>query len=190
MSDKSTKIPIDDQGINDLYQLAKDANQLFAQVNNEYLKTETKYLDGYLDYSSKVIQIVGILAGFGFTAVSKVQTLWLFILGELLLVGAIVFGLVKTRNIFTSTLKSIPVARKEKAGVVWERNKYLTDVLREATTNGNIPADLQDQLNSHNQKMLDAFTLKDDKDDKLQDHLVLMIILAAAGVLSVLLSFL
>lgn len=180
-----------DDLIDALHQLAKEANALYNTVQSGYNDTQKEYLNGHLEYSYRVVQVVGILAGFGFTAIASVQAIGLFILGELLLLVAIIFGLYKTRNLYTTTIDALDKEGNKKKKVVWERNMYLTQILQQATNERKIPADFQQKLNELNDKILKEFAPDDLHEDKpkYKDHLVPMIFMGFAGVAFILASF-
>jgi hypothetical protein len=186
-------IPVENNDqIDALHQIAKEANALYDTVQSIYNETQKEYLNGHLEYSYRVIQTIGLLAGFGFTAVSRIETIGLFIVGELLLIVAIIFGLYKTRNLYTSTIDKLDVEGNKKKKVVWERNKYCMDVLRQATNDKQIPADFQKKLDELNSTMVSEFAPKDMHEDKpnFKDHLIPMILIGFVGVAFILASFL
>src|SRR6267154_131243 len=94
-------IPIDEEKLTYLRAMYDGALGIFKETNSAFAKQQEKYLTGHLKYTESVTQTIGIIAGFGFTAVSKVDATGLFILGEVLIVGSICYGLLRTRSAYT-----------------------------------------------------------------------------------------
>lgn len=59
-----------------------------------------------IDFIYKTITTIGIVAGFGFTALGYVQSTTLFVIGELFLFSAIAFGIWATQRIYLNEIKN------------------------------------------------------------------------------------
>lgn len=84
-----------------------------GEVMSEYANRERELLYKYVDYTYKILASLGIFAGFGFTGITRVQTLGFFILGEAILVATILYGLYWLKIYFESNLKPIQESSRE-----------------------------------------------------------------------------
>jgi hypothetical protein len=117
--------------------------------------------------------------------------MWLFILGEALIVGSICYGLLRTRYTYTKTIDSLAVSSSKASKVLSKRTTYLGSLVAQAVASRTVPADAKEQVDALNDEMLTALTPKENtKDDHFKDYLVEMIVVAGIGVLLVLCSFL
>ena len=60
-----------------------------------------------IDFIYKTITTIGIIAGFGFTALGHVKNITLFVVGELFLFGAIAFGIWATQKIYLKEIENL-----------------------------------------------------------------------------------
>lgn len=183
-------IKVDQEQTELLSQLVKQDNELLKELVDTYSKQEEKYLDGYRAFAYGLLQPLGIIAGFGFTAIGSVKTLPLFILGEAILIGSIVFAAFKTRQVYTSTLDSLAKEKDKKIAVIWQRIEYSLSLHEQALNEGKIPADAQEKRRALDQQLMTEFKPKekDAKYYKFKDHLPLTFALTGVGIILVLLS--
>src|SRR3990167_3632417 len=80
--------------------------QLESEILGEHGDNQKKLLYEVLTSTTQLIQVIGVVAGFGFTGLGYVKNLSLFIFGEALLFCAIFIGLLWTQKIYRSNLKS------------------------------------------------------------------------------------
>jgi hypothetical protein len=89
----------------------------------------TKKLDLYfksVGFTSSVTGVIGIVAGFGFTAMDHVQSMFLFIVGEGLLLSALFHGMWWVQQIYTKEFNSINAdIRKFRDSFNERNNKYM-----------------------------------------------------------------
>ncbi len=183
-------IPVDEEKLKLLKDLASTDTSLLEKVANVYSRQEEKYLDGYRAFVYGLLQPLGIIAGFGFTAIDSIKSLWLFITGEIVLIGAIIFAAYKTRQLYTSTLSSLAKESDANICLIWERVKFSSDLLQQALSEGKIPTNIESRQVELNNKMMTAFTPKPkNKNASFKDHLPTTLALTSIGILLVLLSF-
>lgn len=60
-----------------------------------------------IDFIYKTITTIGIIAGFGFTALGYVKNITLFVVGELFLFSAIAFGIWATQKIYLKEIENL-----------------------------------------------------------------------------------
>lgn len=63
-----------------------------SEIMSKFADREKELLYKYTDYIYQILAALGIFAGLGFTAISNVQTQWLFILGEAILISDLLYG--------------------------------------------------------------------------------------------------
>lgn len=86
-----------------MHELEKQKNELLKSnirvveshsiVLKDIVKAHNEVRERAIQYTYQLITAIGVVAGFGFTAISSVKVIHLFILGELLLFGAMAFGM-------------------------------------------------------------------------------------------------
>jgi len=64
-----------------------------SEVLKDIIKAHNDVRERAIKYTYQLITIIGVVAGFGFTAISAVNTIYLFVLGELFLFSAMAFGM-------------------------------------------------------------------------------------------------
>lgn len=81
-----------------------------------------------VDFPLKLIAVLGVFAGFGFTAIAFVKNIWLFILGEFLFVIAVISGLYWYKKIIIGHIKVYKKYTKNLSGYIKELEKIRVDV--------------------------------------------------------------
>lgn len=69
-------------------------------ILKDIIKAHNEVRERAVKYTYQLITAIGVVAGFGFTAISSVKVVPLFILGELLLLGAMAFGMKFIKRVF------------------------------------------------------------------------------------------
>lgn len=191
MSNIQEEIPIDPEKLEALKQMYDGAVNLFKEVSSKFAHQEESFLNGHLKYTESVTQTIGIIGGFGFTAIARVNEVWLFILGEVLIVGSICYGLLRTRYTYTQTIDALSLQSSKASKVLAKRTNYIAGLYEQAVIAGTIPTDSKDKVDALNTEMMTALTPKERKeDDHFKDYLIEMIVVAGIGILVVLCSFL
>lgn len=88
-----------------------------SDVLKDIIKAHNEVRERAIKYTYQLITAIGVVAGFGFTAISTVKIVLLFILGELLLFSAMTFGMRFVRKGFIdeAELYAIYISRISKA---------------------------------------------------------------------------
>jgi len=76
-----------------------------SEVLKDIVKVHNEVRERAIKYTYQLITVIGIVAGFGFTAISSVKIIFLFIVGELLLFSAMAFGMRFVRKGFIDEAK-------------------------------------------------------------------------------------
>lgn len=99
------EIELTEHDYKDLYEgWMSKALKTESEVMGEFSDRERELLYKYIDFTYQILTALGIFAGFGFTAINSVQTLWLFILGEGVLISTILYGFLWLKKFYTSNL--------------------------------------------------------------------------------------
>lgn len=99
-----------------------------SEIMGEYSDRERELLYKYIDFTYQILATLGIFAGFGFTAISSVQTLSLFILGETLLIAPILYGLVWLKKFYDSNLEPLQNSSRDVFNIYKRRDEIFLDI--------------------------------------------------------------
>ncbi|OGD30938.1 hypothetical protein A2W39_01565 [Candidatus Azambacteria bacterium RIFCSPHIGHO2_01_46_10] len=103
----SEKINLDQEKLELWYeQFGSKKFQLQSEMAEDHGKKTLDLYHRSIDFIYKTITIIGIVAGFGFTAIDHVKNDLLFILGEGLLFAAIAVGIWSTQKIYLGERKN------------------------------------------------------------------------------------
>lgn len=101
-------IPLGDNEFEEFYE---NFGSKHLKMQGEILKDfGDKKIDIYfksVGFTTSVTSVIGIIAGFGFTALGYTQSIFMFFLGEGLLVSALFYGLVWTQWIYAGEFNSL-----------------------------------------------------------------------------------
>lgn len=193
MENKNTDNVIEttDERIALLQQMSHEFHMLYAEAMKEYADKELKLIDDVLNFGYRIIQTVGIVAGFGFTAIGFVKNIYFFVSGEGILLLSIVFGVYKIKNIYSENLSSIQSSSDRKSKVFIEKSNIFQEVIPKAVKDKVIDmADFQSRLDAVDQKLLKEFS-PDKKSNikKDEDFLTPLIVFLVLGGIALLGSF-
>ncbi|TSC93534.1 MAG: hypothetical protein CEN91_218 [Candidatus Berkelbacteria bacterium Licking1014_85] len=147
------------------------------------------------DSTTKLIQVIGVVAGFGFTGLGYVEYRPLFIIGEFFLLVAIFIGLLWTQKIYRANLKNSNKEVNRVKDIFKERysvfkkiyDKALSDI-KEGKEKIEISASLMNELMEKDNDLMEKFISKEKKKEE-WDPLFILIVLFVAGALGILTSF-
>lgn len=97
----------DQKFLEELQKWSHDFHMHFSDVMSVWANEEKRLTDQTLDFCHRTIQIIGIFAGFGFTAISQVKNLGLFLFGEFFLGLAILIGTYNIKKYYETNLNSV-----------------------------------------------------------------------------------
>jgi hypothetical protein len=179
--------------------------EFYENFGSKYFQLESATLKAHGDDQKKLlyeifgstktlVQTIGVVAGFGFTAISYVENLSLFILGEFFLFVAIFYGLFWTQKSYRSNLRG-SIAETDKVKKLFaERysvfkkiyDKALSDISN--TNEISIPkSDILD-LQKKGNELMEKFTLQTESKNWSDPFNWLMFFFAIGGTV-ILLSF-
>ncbi|MBI4086209.1 MAG: hypothetical protein HY433_03155 [Candidatus Liptonbacteria bacterium] len=181
-------------------------DEFYESQGSKYFKLESEILAAHgedqktllykiLNSTTQLIQVIGVVAGFGFTGLGYVKSDVLFFTGESLLFVSIFIGLFWTQKIYKSNFKGTN-AEVERVKKIFKNRfevfKKVYDKALSATEKGEaikIPQPLLGQLMKKNNELLENYQDKEVK-KKEWEPLSLLMFLFAIGGISLLLSFL
>ncbi len=120
----------------------------------------TKQIDIYfksIGLATTVIGVIGLIAGFGFTALGYVQSLWFFFVGEGLLLGAIFYGLFWTQKIYQGEFKSLESERRKYLTFYAERNEKFMELYNSWISTRGINRTTLTELNKIDMESINLF---------------------------------
>lgn len=174
-----------------LQKSSHDFHMVFANAMEKYAKTEMKLIDDNLNFGYKIIQTIGIIAGFGFTAISGVKNNYFFAIGEFLLITSVAYGIYQIKKIYTSNLESIQKSSNKSFAAFDEKSKLYVETITKFLKEGIIDTNLfQNDLEIVDQKLLEA--IKPDRAHRNKDEgrfLTALVIILLTGSVILLLSF-
>lgn len=186
------KIKVTPDILEGLQQMSHKFHQgIYADTTSLYGKQEQKYIDELLTFSYKIVQTIGIVAGFGFTAVGFVNSIILFVMGEALLIGSIVYGIFNLKKIYTKTLSTLKNSSDKKIKALKAMSDLFRTVILDAVKTRMV--DLEDFDLKHqemNENILKEFEGKPEKERDETKFLTVLLVLLILGGMLLLTSFL
>ena len=192
MKSTNNTVETTDERIILLQQMSHEFHMVYADAMKEYADKELKLIDDVLNFGYKIIQTVGIVAGFGFTAIGYVKNIFLFVSGEGILLLSIIYGVYKIKKIYSENLDSIQSSSDRKNKIFVEKSKVFQEIIPKALREGIIDiADFQSRLDVIDQKLLKEFSQdKKQNNKKNEDFLTPLILFLILGGIFLLNSFL
>lgn len=174
-----------------LGQMSSNFHKVYAHAMKEYASVEFRLTEKFLESGYRILQAVGLIAGFGFTAIGKVSNLSFFILGETLLVTSIGYGLYEIKHIYEKSLMGIQKSSNKASGAFKKRSNFFQKYINQLSNEGKINAgDFQREMQETGNILIKVFETepKKGKEDESR-FLNILIFLLFSGALFLLLSF-
>ncbi len=131
---KEDIIKISEQDYRELYEgMMSKALKTESEVMSEFGNREQELLYKFIGFTYQILSIIGIFAGFGFTAIDKVKNLYLFIGGQSLLIFAILLGLLWLKRFYESNLEAIQYSSNSIFELYKDRDKIYLAIGRDYT---------------------------------------------------------
>lgn len=184
---------------------SEDWDKFYESQGSQYFRLESEILKAHGDDQKKLlyeiltsttqlIQVIGVVAGFGFTALGFVENRSFFLLGEFFLFVAILVGLFWTQKIYRSNITASDKEVTRVKSVFADRfvvlkkiyDKALSDIEKGAGIK--VSALSMRELLKKNNALMESFTVQEVK-QKDWDPLATLMILFVLGGGSLLLSF-
>ena len=168
--------------------------QLESEILGEHGDNQKKLLYEVLTSTTQIIQVIGVVAGFGFTGLGYVKNIPFFFFGGALFFCAIFIGLLWTQKIYRSNLKSTDKEVERVKSIFKIRYETFKKIYDKAVSfiqedeNIKIPRSLMSELIEKNNNLMEQFKIKEIKKEE-WDPLCILMILFAAGGFSLLISF-
>lgn len=123
---------MDEAGLSELKKESHAFHVHWGEVTGTFREIELKLRDDLLRFTEKILQTIGIFAGFGFTGIQSVKVIPAFILGEILLIAAILFGIFKLKNIHSTSLDGVQKNADKKNSAFLLKSKIYQWAIAEA----------------------------------------------------------
>ncbi len=169
--------------------------KLYSDTVREYGDSAINLLLRLIDFGYKIAQISGVIAGFGFVAISQVKNVWLFLLGESLLIFVIIYGIFKVKNIYENNLDNVNKSMTKATAAFENKSKIHIEMYQELADNytpdGKTSlhgAYFGTKIIEANDKLLKTFDTKK-IDPKKDNFLTNMLIILPVGATLLILSF-
>jgi len=168
--------------------------QLESDILAAHGEDQKTLLYKILNSTTQLIQVIGVVAGFGFTGLGFVKNLPLFFAGEFLLFVAIFIGLFWTQKIYKSNFSGTNAEVERVKGLFKDRFntfKKIYDKALSATEKGEeikISQSLMSELMKKNNDFLENYQKKETEKKEWEPLPLLMFIFVVGGI-GLLLSF-
>ena len=166
----------------------KMQQEIFSQYGNQ----EMDLTHRFFDYTYKLITAIGLVAGFGFTAIGRVMSIQLFTTGELVLFSAIFSGIYWIQYYYGKNISSLQKSSNAIKRIFVPRDEISKKINQDYVNEGVVYKEDIQKLNEQDNKLLDFFS-KDKGAEKKKDEslpLKIIMVLFALGSLLLLSSFL
>lgn len=137
--------------------LGSESFQLQSRIFEDYGKKKLDIYFKSIGFTTVVIGTAGLIAGFGFTAISEIQSEFLFFVGEALLLSSIFYGLFWIQGIYQGEFRSIEAEMKRLREFYDERNKKYMVLYNEWMSNKSITKNNLKELQEFENKSIDLF---------------------------------
>lgn len=151
--------------------------QLQADVKKAYGEAEIQLFDKTLDFTYKILTTIGLVAGFGFTAISKVITIYLFVFGEGLLLSAILLGIFWVQKIYLSNLKSVQKTSSLHSKLFNARNIIYRRIFDRLMKDCSLSSIDLEELKKKDNEIAEAFITYSENHEDTKEELPLMYIM-------------
>ncbi len=137
--------------------LGSENFQLQSRIFEDYGKKKLDIYFKSIGFTTVVIGTAGLIAGFGFTAISQIQSELLFFVGEALLLSSIFYGLFWIQNIYQGEFRSIEEEIKRLREFYDKRNEKYMVLYNEWMSKKSITKNNLKQLQEFENKSIDLF---------------------------------
>lgn len=190
----SEKINLNSDKLKAFYeQFGSSSFRLQSEMSKDYGKKYLTLFYKSVDSIYHIVTTIGIVAGFGFTALGYIENNVLFIFGEILLFSAIGVGIWAIQKIYISERKNFEGLHSKINLYFSERNDLFKLVFNRATAN-NLTSDDVNQIQVKDRELLDILKnspeVEKDRKDILTPVVRAIFILFVVGGALLLLSFL
>lgn len=162
-----------------------------SEVMSKYSEQELDLLHRFIGYTYQIITVLGILAGFGFTAIQRVASFPLFIAGESLLVVAILYGLYWIKKFYESNISTIQASSNGTFKIYKDRDDIFLKINDEYIKTQTVDKTLFEEVMSKERSLVEYIgnraSSDKEKAEKMPHNIILLI--ATFGFVLLLASF-
>lgn len=151
--------------------------KLQSEMAEDYGKKVLELYHRSIDFIYKTITAIGLVAGFGFTALGYVKNTILFSSGEILLFGAIAIGIWTVQRIYLDEIRNLDKFYKKVKDHFHERNIIFELKLNKALSNDLYDQDINEIQNKDKEliSILNGPEVKVDRENKFLPRIIWII---------------
>ncbi len=131
--------------------------KLQGEVLKEFGEQKLSLYFKSIEFTTSVTNVIGIIAGFGFTAMGYVQSMFLFTFGEGLLLSALFHGIWWVQKIYTGEYNSINADTEKFRSFFNNRNEKYMELYNNWSANKSINEEKFKALNKMDMSAINLF---------------------------------
>ncbi len=181
---------IDDKEFEEFYKtFGSDSLNLQGKILGDLGEKKIDIYFKSIGFTTTVIGVVGLLAGFGFTAFDYIQSKFSFFLGEGFLIGSLFLGLFWAQKVYQSEFNSLDEEGDKLSSFYNERNDILIGMVDFYIENKSIKKEELQKLVKKDRESINLF--KNEAKNKKQQHIYskTMYVFMILGSINLLISF-
>lgn len=180
----------------------KDFEEFYKVTGSRHFEMQTKILREYgeqkiriyfklIEFTYQIVTVIGVIAGFGFTAISVVERSY-FVAGEGFLLSGILWGIFLVHQLYSSELTSLQNASDKYQKHFAKRNEVFSKIWIEFNSSlGASQEDLQ-KIQKIDQETVKLFTTEEDRGtgwiERIKSFQRIMLYLLVGGGIAILIS--
>jgi len=173
---------------------SSEFHKLFSEVMRAHSKDEKDLFYKLVEFTYNLTITVGVIAGFGFAGFGYVRNVPSFMIGEILLIGSIVYTVVQVKNIYQGNLTSVQKARERKFKLFEEKSRLFRSFVPKFVSSEKFSAsefnNFRQRLENADREIVDEFSARKqgpEKDESGFLNFIILFLIIGAGF--ILLSF-
>lgn len=173
-------------------QIGSNSLELQSEIAKDITDKQLNLYQHTLDFIYRIASVMGIFAGFGFTGLSYVVNLPLFITGEAILISLILICLYFVPKVYTSEYDGLEKSLKKYNKEVFDpRGEALGRLVETYTEKQGINVKDMEEVLAYDKKLMDMMVISHEpKYSPFQKPINIGLAISIAGLLLVFLSFL
>jgi hypothetical protein len=163
--------------------------QMEQDIMTSYGDKQLEMYNNILDFIYKLVGTIGIVAGFGFTAVNFVESIHLFYVAEILFFAAMAIGVHWVSKTYQSEFTALQKSSSKLSKIFRKRTSVLGIIVKNYGETNCINTENLKEMDACDQELLTAFS-QTQEESSLKTPIPLMIVLFSLGGCVLLTSFL
>jgi hypothetical protein len=174
-------------------------DEIYKTVGSNFLQMEQEIMSAYgnkqlemynniLEFVYKMVGTIGIVAGFGFTSVSFVESIYTFYAAELMFFVAMCIGMYWVSRVYQEEYSSLQTSSTKLSKIFRKRAEILGKIVQNYGDTNTISTDQMNELSICDQELLTTFS-QEREEQTLETPIPKMIILLSIGGVLLLASY-